>query len=186
MNQLILHPRDIHASPAPGVLLDALAEIAFIGTPFDYQGHTHYRPGEDFLELITFLGCSPVVSLGEPGLTGDDFCHISVLPELREATLLHGSNVKPPRCPHCRHPHADWREMLAAWQQQLTDYLHECPNCAQQTPPHRLKWRQSAGMLRSGIAVWGIYEGEAVPSERLLDTLKDCGDGPWGYFYRSE
>ena len=40
----------------------ALQELEFIGMPFPLVGATHYLPGDRFLDLITFLGCSPVVA----------------------------------------------------------------------------------------------------------------------------
>lgn len=183
MNQLILHPRDMFASYEPEILHQALVDLAFLADTFTFDGKPHYRPGEDFLELMTFLGCSPVISLGEPGLTGEDFCHISTLPEHPEPIFVHGNNIKPPRCPHCRETRQDWQTLIQEWEQDKQGYRHHCPSCGQECAINELKWRQSAGFLRSGIVVWGIYEGEAVPSDRLLACLQQHTQTPWTYFY---
>ena len=186
MHQLILHPLDMNAEFDSPAILAGLNRIGLIGDDFELAGERHYRPGEHFLELITFLGCSPVVSLGEPGLTGDEFCYISLLPLREEPFFLHGDNIKPPRCPNCRHANPAWKQLIQAWQQDRQAYRYTCPECQGQYPLPRLKWRQSAGFLRSGIVIWGIHEGEAVPSEQLLDTLRQTSHIPWGYFYLSQ
>lgn len=163
-------------------MIQALEEVGFIAESIDFQGEMHYRPGHEFLELMTFLGCSPVVSLGEPGLTGDDFCHIALLSEQAEPYFLHGKNIKPPRCPHCRQTENDWQSLIQKWTDNKK-HPFTCPHCGQQSDITELKWRQSAGFLRSGIAVWGIYEGEAVPAEQLLNILQQQSGCPWKYFY---
>lgn len=183
MNQLILHPRDIFAAPDPHSLHEALQTLGLLGEAFNFARKPHFRPGDHFLELVTFLGCSPVISLGEPSLTGEDFCHIALLPEQASPGLLHGDNIKIPRCPHCRQPQEEWQQRYTAWEADKQGFEYPCPHCQQPLYLPQLKWRQSAGFLRSGIAIWGIYEGEAVPSEQLLGSLEQQGLGVWDYFY---
>jgi hypothetical protein len=48
---------------------------------------------------------------------------------------------------------------------------------------HRLKWKQSAGFGCQFLKVWGIFEGEAVPGEELMNTLRHASDLEWDYFY---
>lgn len=183
MNQLILHPRDMNAAINEIAILDTLRDQRLIAENFIYQGNTHYRPGDNFLELMVFLGCSPVVALGEPGLTGEDFCHVSLLPVTPDADFWHGNNIKAPRCPHCRKPQSDWQTLITQWKNTQHGYRHRCTECEQESAVDELKWRQSAGFLRGGIVVWGIYEGEAVPSEGLMDALQTCSGERWTYFY---
>ncbi|MFU8838940.1 MAG: hypothetical protein ACNA75_11630 [Thiohalomonadaceae bacterium] len=183
MNQLILHPRDMNTAINEASILDTLRDLGLIDQSFDYQGKTHYQPGDAFLERMVFLGCSPVIALGEPGLTGEDFCHVSLIPSAAEPRFWHGKNIKAPRCPHCRRPQTDWQTLITQWQTRQHDYRHRCVECDKETTIDELKWRQSAGFLRSGIIVWGIYEGEAVPSEGLMDALQACSGEKWTYFY---
>jgi len=183
-NLLILHPRDPDASPTDQASLIAmLRELAFIDGTLEFDGKTHYRPGEDFLQLMTFLGCSPVVSLGEPGLTGEDFCHVAIEGPAPETLFVGGRNVKPPRCPACGHRFADWQERVREWEADRKGYRLGCPECGSEQPVTALKWRQCAGFGRFFIQVWGIFEGEAVPSDRLLDALQRHTGTPWSYFY---
>lgn len=181
MHQLILHPKDPQAVFDADILIELLRRQGLLAESFKFKDQTHYRPGEHFLELITFLGCSPVVSLGEPGLTGDDFCHIALTPEYDSTQFIHGSNIKPPRCPTCRHTHQHWQGIIALWQQ---GRMNTCPQCGNHSQAHELKWRQCAGFLRQGMIVWGIFEGEAVPSEQLLELLEQITGQRWSYFYR--
>ena len=164
-----------------------LQALGFIDATLNIEGKTHYRPGEEFLSLMTFLGCSPVVALGEPGLTGEDFCHVAFEGPAEQTQFIGGKNVKEPRCPKCGHRYSAWQELLGAWETDKANYCVICPDCGSELPLTALKWRQCAGFGRYFIKVWGIFEGEAVPSDRLLDALQQHTGTAWSYFYvRSE
>lgn len=183
-NLLILHPKAPDVRPnGNGDLIAMLQSLGFIDTPFEFEGKTHYRPGEDFLRLMTFLGCSPVVSLGEPGLTGEDYCHIAFDGPTEETRFIGGRNIKQPRCPKCGHRYQNWQELISAWEADRENYCNTCPDCAIELPLSELKWRQCAGFGRFFIKVWGIFEGEAVPADRLLDALQQHTGTAWSYFY---
>lgn len=181
-NLLILHPDAPEAAIDDVVLLDSLREIGFLAEAIDFAGTRHYRPGEEFLQLVTFLGCSPVVSLGEPGKTGEEFCHIAVGDPTPEPQLVAGANGKPPRCPLCRKPDEGWRQSLLSGDRTVREKT--CAHCGQTAPVQAWNWRQSAGLARTFVTIWGIFEGEAVPSQQLLNALeKTAGCGAWSYFY---
>lgn len=181
-NILYLHPRDPHIEVDTRALTEALHDIGLIAEPFLFQGTEHFKPGEEFLHLLTFLGCSPVVSLGEPGLTGDEFCHIEFTTVTAEPRFISGDNIKVPRCRHCNHRIDDWTTLLDTWRSDGTDQWY-CPSCGKVTPLHRLKWKQCAGFGRQFIKVWGIFEGEAVPGEELMNALRTATHQEWDYFY---
>jgi len=183
VNQLVLHPRDPDAAPEPYLLRERLAEIDFIDPqPFRFDGNPHYRPGGEFLQQVTFLGCSPVVALGAPGPTGEEFCHIAFSGPYPEARLIAGDNVKTPRCRGCNQPLQGWQESTQSWLEKSVEPA-PCPHCGRTDPPPAWRWRQSAGIGRVFVRVWGIFEGEAVPGERLLGHLAEAGSGDWTYFY---
>lgn len=183
-NQLILHPKNPDALPNDSEsLIPVLQSLEFIDGTFEFEGNTHYRPGEEFLQLMTFLGCSPVVALGEPGLTGEDFCHIAFDGPAEETRFIGGRNVKQPRCPSCGHRYAEWRGLINAWEANKEGALVTCPDCSRELSVTAIKWRQCAGFGRFFIQVWGIFEGEAVPSDRLLDALQRHTGTAWSYFY---
>ncbi|WP_303904932.1 hypothetical protein [Thiohalomonas denitrificans] len=172
-NLLILHPAEPHTCISEAEILEVLREIGLADDEFDWQGERHFRPGERYLQLITFLGCSPVVSLGEPGVTGDEFAHLAIEVKGDHPVLMAGSNIKQPRCPKCR-------ERVTSVQEN-SDW--HCPACAHETTTECLDWRQSAGFGRIFVKIWGVFEGEAVPSDELLRRLEAIADTPWKYFY---
>lgn len=182
-NLLILHPEAADAAPDDSTaLLQGLKELGFLGPQLEHDGgQTHYRPGEAFLQLITFLGCSPVVSLGEPGKTGDEFAHIE-LALAPEPAFIVGDNAKPPRCPHCGARPPDWKAHIPEWRGAPRARWH-CPECDGESTVAEMRWRKCAGYARTFLKVWGIFESEAVPGDRLMAYLNGAGLGPWKYFY---
>ena len=177
-NLLILSPIQADQRIDFPALIQPLTQFGLLGEPFTYQGTPHYRPGESFLQLITYLGCSPVISLGEPGTTGDEFAHIALV-NTETTHLLHGDNVKSPRCPKCRHIYETWQEELPQWERQAVI----CPSCELEGPIQALHWRQCAGYGRSFIKIWGVFEGEALPSDTFLEKLNSDTGVAWDYFY---
>ncbi len=183
VNQLILHPAELDRQPANPVALRARLEaLGLLGAPLAFEGREHYRPGERFLELVTFLGCSPVVALGEPGATGDEFAHLQLDGPYPEPQFIAGSNVKSPRCPGCGYRLETWQGEVAAWQAD-PHHTWRCPMCGKVYAPPRLRWRQCAGFGRYFVRIWGVFEGEAVPSDELLATLADATGFDWQHFY---
>jgi len=181
-NILYLHPRDPHTLFDAPALAEALRDIGFINDRFLFRDAEHFKPGEEFLHLLTFLGCSPVVSLGEPGATGDEFCHIEFTEPADEVHFIAGDNIKVPRCRHCNQRIDEWKAMMEMWQREgVAEW--QCPHCGHSTPLHRLKWKQCAGFGRQFLKVWGIFEGEAVPGEELMSALRHASQLEWDYFY---
>ncbi len=177
---LYLHPCDPAAAPDGNALREALRRIGFIATPLSDGEEETFRPGERFLHLLTFLGCSPVVALGEPGATGDSFCRIRV-PETAGPMQFIGSG-RAPRCPACRASVEPWSNWVEALENGEPPHMN-CSACGEEIEPIRLNWRRSAGCARYFLAVPGIFEGEAVPSEELLSQLLTVTGIDWDYFY---
>lgn len=182
-HQLLLVPSDPRAVIDHGRMLTALHSIGLIDGPMP-QGGEHFRPGENFLQLIIFLGCSPVVSLGEAGATAD-ICHVELPQPSAQPVALVGNNLKKPRCSKCRYTLEDATGIVAAWRALPQDYQLPCPGCGTHLDIAAINWRQSAGFGRSLLRIWGIFEGEAVPSDELLATLKAASGHDWSYFYLS-
>lgn len=179
-NILLLTPAD-DTVPDITNLREQLQQIGFIAEPFSFNGKGHYQPGEDLMTLLTFLGCSPVVSLGEPGKTGEEFCHIEFYGPFDENEFISGTNVKPLRCPKCAHRETDWQPVVDAWKRDRTPW--QCPDCGNAISLEQLRWKKSAGFGRFFIKVWGIFESEAVPGDKLLATLKELTNCSWDHFY---
>jgi hypothetical protein len=143
--------------------------------------------GPRFLELLTFLGCSPYVEVVPPAGLADPcqglarFCHLRVPPFAAGPRLRRSPQGPAPRCPRCRAPVEGGPADLEAAVRSGTDRV--CPRCGRASPAHALDWRQSAGVGRAFLEVWGIHPGEAVPGDELLDTLERLTGGPWHWFY---
>ena len=188
--KLVLAPVDPEFVP-PDVdgLLSALDRLGFLGTPFALAGRTHYQAGERFLDLITFLGCSPVISLvppdasTDPAAHADAFCHIGLWYAGEQPLFVGGRNTTPPRCPNCRQREETWQALIADWRSSPDAYRWRCPGCGHRAQAFELDWRQSAGFGRFLVEVWGIHPAEAVPGDALMDTLRRSTGEPWSYFY---
>ena len=86
--QLVLHPAEADAAPAPDSVTDSLRIMGLLDTAFPLGRRIHFAAGPRFLELVTFLGCSPAIELEPPpdpaereaaALAGR-FCHVHVTP----------------------------------------------------------------------------------------------------------
>jgi hypothetical protein len=179
-NILLLTPSTAALPDVPR-LEEQLRQIGLIAEPFQFNGQEHFKPGDELMRHLTFLGCSPVVALGEPGKTGEEFCHIEFYGPLAETLFISGRNVKPLRCPVCGHREPNWQPIVDAWKRDRTPW--HCPSCENDISLEQIRWNKSAGFGRFFIKVWGIFESEAVPGDQLLATLKITTNCGWNYFY---
>jgi len=173
---LILFPDTSQPPPEVTGLLQRLSDTGLIGTPLAGTPN-HFLTGPQFLQRITFLGCSPNLPLAAEADTNQPVCTIQLLgpyPEMRLVTNHHG---RPPRCPDCRHDLAEWRDHI-----EQSEWRIGCPQCGQESDLQRLNWRQTGAAARLFIAISQVFPGEAVPTGGLLETLKQ-GDEVWSYFY---
>ena len=68
-------------------------------------------------------------------------------------------------------------EAAAAWLDKL------CPHCGQPLPFERIDWRRSAAYGRVFIEISNVYESEAVPTDALLEGLREFSGTAWDYGY---
>jgi len=178
-HRLVLYPLDSSLKPDLQGLQQALLETGLIGERHDWQGQQHFLPGEHFLERVTFLGCSPFINLAPPenDAQGSEYCHIQLANVKEQAEFLGGGNVRVPRCPHCKQALDNWQAGLAEPES------FSCGYCGENVPLSSVNWRRSAAFACCSVHIWGIHDGEAVPSERLMTVLKEATGSDWGYFY---
>jgi hypothetical protein len=179
-NLLVLAPADPFAAPDHVAVIARLSHAGFMGSPLAEPGF--YKPGQEFFQFITFLGCSPVVALGEPGATAE-ICRMEIAAPLEAPVFLAGTNLKPPRCPGCGYRSPEGRAIGEAWQRDPHHHAWVCPTCGREYPAPRLGWRHSAGFGRLFLKIWGVFEGEAVPSDRLAQVLTEEDGRAWSEFY---
>lgn len=172
---LIIYPTLTCPTLPHSELIAHLAEAQLLGNPVASHKQQFY-PGDGFLQLITYMGCSPAIPLGQN--SEQDNCTIQLFGPYSAPQLITGSNTRPPRCPDCRHD-------FTAWQTQFncgTPNLLICPECSKPLSPYKLNWRQQGGIGRQFIVISQVFPGEAVPVSALLRSLKtDAGE--WDYCY---
>jgi hypothetical protein len=173
---LILLPKNPAANPATVTgLVHRLETIGLLGAPLDEE-NSLFRVGDRFLQLISFLGCSPYLQLDPPSGGSDNFCHIAVHGPFESPRLLYGEGVRPPRCPSCG-------ALLKGWKEGINSDLISCGECGSNHPPAAIAWGKHAGCSRLFVEIRNIFPGEAVPVTELMTALQDLGFGEWGYFY---
>jgi len=174
-NKLVLHPVDLWAIlQDPPALLDSLRGLGLIGGAFSYIGELHYRAGARLGELLVFKGELPA---------GPNAIHFSLLETTDVPMFLGASNSKPPTCPGCQNPLADWRKQLIEWQAAPQRQAWTCGKCGRRAPVQALIWGDTGGFARYALDAWNVQPGEATPSPELLAHLAREMCTPWRHFY---
>ncbi|MFA7387461.1 MAG: hypothetical protein WCZ87_07360 [Thiohalobacteraceae bacterium] len=182
--KLVLHPDCRIESLSAPAILGTLCDLGMLGEPFPVDGREHYLPGDAFLDHIVFLGCAPTIELAAPAhdveaaARAGRFCHLFLHPVTpRPRARIRRNQL--PRCPRCRSDIAADRLPPPA------DPLREsvCPHCGSTAALADLNWRQAGGHARIYLDIFGIYAGEAVPGDGLLDALSRTTAGRWSFFY---
>ena len=171
---LFIHPTDPNWLPVEHEKTALLLKsIGFISDEMKHRENS-YLAGDNFFDLIAFLGCSPNLNL-TPQDNTDKFCFIRLI-KGEAITALTSRHSHPPHCPHCNKPQKDWLSLI-------TNTTLQCSSCGQEAAPWLYHWRKSAGFGRFFIEVTDIYPREAIPQPGLLDTLAQQYDVAWSYFY---
>jgi hypothetical protein len=177
MPSLLLFPGDPCWVPGDrAAFISSLTELGLISGGEGSADTAGFRPGPEYLSLIMFLGCSPRVSFdplhddsGQPvGLL-----HCRIYPEVQFVSAAPGPKV---RCARCRAPAGEVDVTVH-------DRVYTCPRCGATAAVSALDWRQAAGFGRCFVDVEGIHPHEAVPSDKLLDSLRECSGNDWAYCY---
>jgi len=192
--KLLLHPADPDTAAIPeDRLAQEMQAIGLIGERMPLGNTGFYPAGEQFLQLVTFLGCSPAIELAPPddpqerekaSATGR-FCHVFI--SSGEHLQFRGDRqTRNPGCPRCRSPEPDWKAGLQSWQagEHAPDWT--CPSCGFRGHLSDLVFRKTAGFGRTFLEIRGIYPSEAVPGPALLDTLATLTGAPWCTIYLRE
>lgn len=185
-NKLILIPKDAEFyPPEPEKIVSGLQNIGFIAASIDSPSvGSRYHAGERFLDLITFVGCSPVVMTGDEHVNNSNFYHIHISHTSSTPFLIISKQCQP-RCPHCRKPVANWNTALSSWQDQQERELLICSHCGGELDVFSMAWRREGGGARLFIEIIGVFPHEAIPSDELLEQLADDTGIAWDYFYYS-
>ncbi len=166
--------------PTLHAVIQTLGEIGLIGAPYRTE-ENRFLAGDRFLQLITFLGCSPYLQLEPPPGGGDNFCHVHLSEPSEQPGFLYGSNTRPPRCPNCGQPFTEWKIIVERWWSR-DETSPVCTGCGHAQNPMDWNWRRKAGFSRLFIGIPEVFPGEAVPVPDLLTTLQG-DEAEWDYFY---
>jgi hypothetical protein len=181
--RMLLYPVPFAAEPvADERLLAALIGCRLVAADssmreFRLEG---VAAGDEFLSLVTFLGCAPSARLTSdaPGAEGD-LNRIRLIGGMPTARLLSTRHsLRRPRCPGCRASFDPIPDASGSVSSMIV-----CRQCGESTPLAGLEWRHSAAFARQAIEIHGVFEGEAVPSERLLELLHILSGFRWDYAY---
>jgi hypothetical protein len=173
---LILYPKSLTGNPTTATgLIGHLTAMGLLGAPLDELNNL-FRVGNRFLQLGSFVGCSPYLQLEPPADGSDNFCHMLLHGPLESPRLYYGEGVRPPRCPSCG-------TALIKWRQDVSSGLIGCRECGAKQPAEAIAWGKHAGYGRLFVEIRNIFPGEAIPAAELLNSLRDLDLGEWGYFY---
>jgi len=167
--------------PAQSDLESRLRDAGFLGEPYR-EKESRFLVGERFMQLVSFVGCSPYLQLEPAEEGGDNFCHIRFIGPFEPPRLFTGDNTRPPRCPHCRKPIPEWQTVVPESLEPGNEWEAPCPLCGRGLATQELDWRHNAGAGRFFIQVSEIFPGEALPVSGLFDILNREGMS-WDYFY---
>lgn len=174
--RIIFCPKNLQDSPKDiSAIVDALQQINLIDNAFE---NNKYYTGKDFLSLLTFLGCSPNINLSPDD--GDHYCYIEFSQIKHHPEILGYTTSVSPRCPNCKHKIKTWQN-INNWQLANTKLV--CEACDHSYAISDLKWRQEGGYGLFSISIMNIHPHEAVPSDKLLQTLQNATNFEWNYFY---
>jgi len=177
-HRLVLHPSDPMTAPqSTQALVQGLALSGLIGDVYPQGGEYAFFSGAEFLQLISFLGCSPHMAL-LPGESEDPgFCYVSLTAIKAWPKFILGQHPATSRCPNCSSPAVDWQNNMDPGS------IHVCTSCEIKSPIHALNWKRSAGYGRVFIEIYGVHPHEAVPADHLLESLHTAHGIAWDYCY---
>lgn len=193
--QLVLYPADPDCPrPAPALLERRLQALGLIGPAFTCAGATAYPVGERFLQLVTFLGCSPAIELelpaDEPARTlaceSGRVCHVRLVQTTDGLRFRADARLPAPRCPGCRQPVSDWPARLADWQRDPAHSSWCCGSCGYRGRLYDLNFRKHGGFGHTFIEIHGIHPAEAVPVSALPGALRELSGCDWKILYTCE
>lgn len=142
-----------------------------------------YLVGDEFLQNVTFMGCSPYLKVYPDNDQDTDFCRVEI--PSRKGTIQYISipQAIAPRCPACRKAGYFPDNIIEQWEVQHENAAITCGNCLQPSYLYDLDWRRNAGFCQFYIRISNIFPKEAIPNESLLEWLASISKTDWKYFY---
>lgn len=192
-HKLLLHPKDASFRVPVDVLVEQLQAIGLIGAATPLASGEFYPTGRHFLQLITFLGCSPAIDLDPPrdpeqmesASRSGAFCHVFI-DSHAQARFRHDPRTPAPRCPRCRERAGNWLTLVSAADGKPAPVQWACTSCGYCGDFSMLQFGKNAGLASCWVEIRGIYPSEAVPGDVLWLCLRNLGGGDWRAIYLQE
>lgn len=181
-SRLVLYPTELQLQLPLETLANQLHQQAILDQPLPSSvGEQCYLVGARFFDAFLFLGCSPSIELAPSAQNPEQpFCYLQLESE-PACRLVSGSNLKAV-CPGCK---KRLPPNLSLSRSGAGEPTIDCDQCGQQQLAGKIAWRKTAALSASRISLWNIFEGEAVPSDRLLALLEQLCGAKWRYSYIS-
>jgi len=177
ISRLVIHPKQVTDYPQDiNGIIHALANIGLLGDR--HQDDSIYLAGGEFLNLITFMGCSPSIKLSPT--EGDKYCYLQINATSDSVRCLGHTSLISPQCPDCKQKITNWKDS-ASWFDGST--IKTCELCSSEKPVQSFRWRKEAGFGRFSFHISYIHPHEVVPSDIIFQALELATGFPWGYFY---
>ena len=175
--RLVIHPKLPTDCPCHVQdVIDALSDIGLVGSPD--QAEHRFLVGEEFLNLITFLGCSPSITLSPT--EGDQYCYVQINPVSDTVRCLGYTNLIKPQCPSCKQTISNWQQSPSWLDGSATK---TCEHCGVEKPLQSFRWRREAGFGRFSVHISYIHPHEVVPAATIFQALHTATGFSWAYFY---
>jgi len=175
--RLLLYPAVIQDSLSDyQTLRQALIDLKLIHAA--KNENDEYLLADECLNLLTFLGCAPSIHLSPQD--GETFCYVKFNTITEYADCLGYVDSFKPNCSSCKIKLTQWRDEIN-WQQGLS--ILTCPACGHKKTLQDIRWRKEAAYARCGFYIANIHPHEALPADKLLDTLQKISGFKWAYAY---
>lgn len=175
--RLVFHPKQPMDCPHDlQTVIDALSHIGLLGEAEQQNGT--YLLGDEFLRLITFMGCSPSIKLSPA--EGEQYCALHINPASDSVRCLGYTDFIKPQCPACKQTITQWKNDPIWFDGSATK---TCELCGVKKPVQAFRWRKEAGFGRFSFHIRFIHPHEVVPSDIIFQALQQATDFSWTYFY---
>lgn len=167
---MYLYARAELESAQPDHITRCLADAGFIGASLE---ENIYEAGNNLINLINYLGCSPTLRSG----TLD--CQLTIHHH-PHTTGMGGNSIESLRYPRCGHRISEPGMLVAGFEPTTEWNCEECENSGQLKD---INWRRAAGFSSLFIEITPIFPKEALPGKELLTILSRCSKQQWSWFY---
>ena len=181
LNRLILYNKNLVSKNIETECINLLQEINFIGEKLTYNNEHFYLVGDKFLSLVSFCGCSTNIQT-HPDENDSNFIAIKILPFTDKQYFYSGKVPFNYSCSNCKNlislTNNDRKQFIIE-----QDDFFTCPECKKNYFYHQINWRRKAGIGQFFIEIHGVFDGEGLPSDNLLNHLYNLTGSKWEHFY---